>query len=575
MATVKLKMWEVIEERSRGKGEGEEESNGPLYMKRKFADLLLHSIELKVTVAGVSLSSSFPFSPLHLTPFSMLKTTRRRRLILYILLVAVPVSFSLPLPSWRIGTAKLIDQRQRRCASSKRGRVLSIDCRSYGLPDEDDDDCHEWDCESDDDSVLLDSDSINPIVTSQSSALKARGGNVNAPTKYSPLANIGLTKTKNKRSNARSQLQALQSLQRQKLIQFHKNFRRKQIQFQNSLYALNARSNPYFPRPPYNLWRIDPGPGIGKTSLTGKLFIINIVAFGLQTAYPALTAWGAKRSDLILSGRQLHRLITPVFLHGGIGHLMSNSYSLKNMGLNVERAFGPSRFLAVYFVSGVVGNIFSAVKSPNPAVGASGAIFGLVGAYYTFLNRNEHLFGYSAQMQQSALLETIGINVLLGLTNPMIDNWGHAGGFVGGAVMSYLFGPKLYMARVPAGDDSLDAGGFGLGKVVVDRPTVAIRVPQVIEDQYIVLRENIRCFGMRLSGAASGFVGGDTVYKLVDGKGSAAELPGNVSVTPVDGFRQDVTELNSTINRRVAKRHKRSMPRPGRSLRPRFGHLYR
>jgi hypothetical protein len=229
----------------------------------------------------------------------------------------------------------------------------------------------------------------------------------------------------------------------------------------------------------------------------------------------------------------------------------------------------------VYFVSGVIGNLFSAVKSPNPAVGASGAIFGLVGAYYTFLNRNEHLFGYSAQMQQSALLETIGMNVLLGLTNPMIDNWGHAGGFVGGAVMSYLFGPKLYMARVPAGDDSLDAGGFGLGKVVVDRPTVAIRVPLVIEDQYIVLRENVRCLGMRLSGAASGFVGGDTVYKLADGKGSAAELPGNVNVTPVDGFRQDVTELNSTMNRRVAKRHKSSMPRPGRSLRPRFGHLYR
>jgi membrane associated rhomboid family serine protease len=377
--------------------------------------------------------------------------TRRRRLILSILLVALPVSISLPLSSWRIGTAKLISQGQRGCAS-RRGRVHSLDYKSYGLPDEDGDDYYDWDCESDDDSVLLDSDSIKPTTISQSSALNvSRGGNANTQTKYNPLANIGLSQAKNKRSNARSQLRALQSLQRQKLIEFHKNFRRKQRQFQNSLYALNSRSNPYFPRPPYNLWKIDSGPGIGKTSLTGKLFIVNIVAFGLQTAFPALTAWGAKRSDLILSGQQLYRLITPVFLHGGIGHLMSNGYSLKNMGLNVERAFGPARFLAVYFVSGVVGNVFSAVKSPNPAVGASGAIFGLVGAYYTFLSRNEQLFGYSAQMQQSALLETIGMNVLLGLTNPMIDNWGHAGGFVGGVVMSYLFGPKLYVARVPAG----------------------------------------------------------------------------------------------------------------------------
>jgi hypothetical protein len=57
----------------------------------------------------------------------------------------------------------------------------------------------------------------------------------------------------------------------------------------------------------------------------------------------------------------------------------------------------------------------------------------------------EEYFGYATQMQKSALLETIGMNLVLGLTNPMIDNWGHIGGFVGGVAMSYLIGPKLYV----------------------------------------------------------------------------------------------------------------------------------
>ncbi len=227
------------------------------------------------------------------------------------------------------------------------------------------------------------------------------------------------------------------------------------------MYALNSRFDDDFPRPPYSLWRLDPDTdAIGKTTLTGQIFLLNIAVFGLQTMYPRLTALGAKRSDMILEGRQLHRLLTPVFLHGGLGHLMANSYSLKSMGLNVERAFGRNRMLATYLASGIAGNVLSAVKSPNPAVGASGAIFGLVGAYYAFLARNQDLFGQKGEMQKSALIETIGINLLLGATNPMIDNWGHVGGFVGGVGMAYLIGPRLYVARVPI-DGCVSGNGGG------------------------------------------------------------------------------------------------------------------
>ncbi|KAL7540335.1 hypothetical protein ACHAXR_010028 [Thalassiosira sp. AJA248-18] len=386
------------------------------------------------------------------------------------------------------------------------------------------------------------------------------------------------------------QIQQIENLQQQKMRQFRKKFRQKQRQFQNSLYNLNSRINYEFPKPPYSLWRNGPAQTIGKTTLTGKIFLLNIAMFGLQTMYPQMTSMGAKRSDMILEGRQLYRLLTPVFLHGGIGHLMANSYSLKSMGVNVERAFGQPRLLATYLVSGVMGNVISAIQSPNPAVGASGAIFGLVGAHYTFLSRNQELLGYSANMQKSALIETIGINLLLGMTNPMIDNWGHIGGFIGGVGMAYLIGPKLYVARIPLGEDSLAAGGFGVGKVVIDRPTITFRTPEIFDEGIFWVDEKVRKLGKRVTTSVRGlFNGGEEAYFLDknvdysmgslgngDGtiyrtlKGDNIELEGNVNVTPSDGFRQDVSQLDP-----LKRQQRRSSPKAGYSIRPRYGHLYR
>ena len=128
-----------------------------------------------------------------------------------------------------------------------------------------------------------------------------------------------------------------------KYVNFANNSDRNNASSKKSLYNLNSRLNYDFPKPPYSLWKLDTEPTFGKTTLTGKIFLLNIAMFGLQTMYPQMTAMGAKRSDMILEGRQLYRLLTPIFLHGGIGHLMANSYSLKSMGANVEQAFGQPR----------------------------------------------------------------------------------------------------------------------------------------------------------------------------------------------------------------------------------------
>ena len=481
----------------------------------------------------------------------------------------------------------------------------------------------ELDFEDDDDEDYDDDDGFGDDSIYWATSLSFRGGGAAAAAasnrqRHLPGLHSGWRR-KNKQNNntnrqqhrqqkQQQQLNQLQTLKQQKVRQFRKIIRQKQRSFQTSLYNLNSKYNPFFPRPPYNLWQMDTEPQIGKTTLTGKIFMLNILIFGLQTVNPNITSMGAKRSDLLLEGRQMYRLLTPVFLHGGIGHLMANSYSLKSMGLNVERAFGGSRFMATYLVSGIVGNVVSAIQSPNPAVGASGAIFGLVGAYYTFLSRNKDIFGYSGEMQKNSILETIGMNLLLGMTNPMIDNWGHIGGFIGGVGMAYLIGPKLYVAKIPLSE----GGSVGVGKVLIDRPFIMFRTPDFIDDCLISMDDNVKQMGRKIGTSVRGlFNGGEEMYLLdkdvnystagdiSDGgtiyrtiKDDSIKLEGSsVNVSPNDGFRQDVTELDPTTSekrdreyeqrRRLQQRQeqlqrlRRRTPRAGRSIRPQYGHLYR
>ncbi|KAL3815401.1 hypothetical protein ACHAXA_011519 [Cyclostephanos tholiformis] len=411
------------------------------------------------------------------------------------------------------------------------------------------------------------------------------------------------------REMARQKIHQLEGMQRQKIREVRGAFRNKQAQFQDSMYRLNSRINPSFPRPPYSMWRLDPNiNAIGKSTLTGNIFLLNIAVFGLQTLYPRLTSLGAKRSDLILNGRQLHRLVTPIFLHGGLGHLLANGYSLRGMGNNVERAFGPERLMATYLASGVAGNVVSSVMSPNPAVGASGAIFGLVGAYYTFLARNRELFGRAGEVQKGALIETIGLNLLLGMTNPMIDNWGHIGGFVGGVGMAYLIGPKLYVARIPLGGGGVDGAvalfGAGGPGVVIDRPTLAFRTPAFVDGGLSWMADNARALGGRARACLAGMFNGDgggrgdreyyydgvvnykgmggdardcgggdgTIYRVLR---DDIKLDGSVIVGPSDGFRQEVPDIDPIRIRQSEVRKCRKAPRDGRSIRPMYGHLYR
>ena len=153
---------------------------------------------------------------------------------------------------------------------------------------------------------------------------------------------------------------------------------------------------------------------------------------------------------------QLWRLFTPALLHGSLLHIAFNMYALYSLGSGLERYYGHSKFLLLYIIGAFCGNSLSFVLSPNPSLGASTAVFGLVAAEGVFIYKNRKLFGAKAQMMLTNLLVIVVVNLLIGL-QPGIDNWGHVGGLIGGAVFAWVAGPILQVQQTFTGFEMVDA----------------------------------------------------------------------------------------------------------------------
>jgi membrane associated rhomboid family serine protease len=160
---------------------------------------------------------------------------------------------------------------------------------------------------------------------------------------------------------------------------------------------------------------------------------------------------GAKVNSEIARG-QLHRLATPMFLHGSISHLMVNSFSLYSTGPSVESWYGKGRFTSLYLIAGITGNMLSFFCTPTPSVGASGAIFGLVGATAVLLARHHKILGPKSRKGLNSLAYIVLVNFGMGMApGSRIDNYGHLGGLLGGVLFGTIFGPRLVPARLPSG----------------------------------------------------------------------------------------------------------------------------
>jgi membrane associated rhomboid family serine protease len=168
---------------------------------------------------------------------------------------------------------------------------------------------------------------------------------------------------------------------------------------------------------------------------------------GVYGVNSTIYAKGVLWAPFIADG-EYWRLITAAFLHYGPFHLLLNMLGLYWFGSLLEQRIGSGRFLLIYLVSGLAGSAGALVVSPtNPTVGASGAIFGILGAGFVLEQQRDYVFGGSA-------LGVIVANLVLTIFWPGISIGGHIGGLIGGAASMFA------LSR------------FGRGHAVYGRPGV-------------------------------------------------------------------------------------------------------
>jgi rhomboid protease GluP len=161
-----------------------------------------------------------------------------------------------------------------------------------------------------------------------------------------------------------------------------------------------------------------------------------------------LLKFGAKYGPAVAAG-EYWRLLTAVFIHIGLFHLIANTIGLLIFGGMVERAYGMGAFLAIYLLAGVFGNLASYAAGPTVSAGASGAVFGIVGAFGAYLLVNRRVLGDLARRSLWGLVVIVAINIGFGLSVGGVDNWAHLGGLLSGGILGIGLAPRLVLVQVP------------------------------------------------------------------------------------------------------------------------------
>ena len=179
-----------------------------------------------------------------------------------------------------------------------------------------------------------------------------------------------------------------------------------------------------------------------KPVVTYALILINVFMF----LFPLINGTTEEFYNLFASYGPFvkmgdyYRLLTAAFMHANIAHLIFNMYALWIIGMQLESFIGKWRYLVVYLFSAISGSLLSVIVTPNAvSVGASGAIFGLLGALLYF---GYHYRVYLGTVIKSQIIPLIVINLLLGFMVPGIDNAAHIGGLIGGTLIMIGVGVK-------------------------------------------------------------------------------------------------------------------------------------
>jgi rhomboid protease GluP len=191
-------------------------------------------------------------------------------------------------------------------------------------------------------------------------------------------------------------------------------------------------------RAPYVTYAI-----IGVTALVYVLQLLSVALLGeVAHGFDYLELYGARINSLIRAG-EVWRFLTPALLHASPSHILFNMYALFAFGSGLERNFGHGRFLLLYTLGAFAGNVFSFLLTGDNgfSVGASTAVFGLIGAEGVFYYQNRKLFGEQVRGVIGNVVFVIVLNLFIGLA-PGIDLWGHVGGLFGGLIFAWFGGPN-------------------------------------------------------------------------------------------------------------------------------------
>jgi rhomboid protease GluP len=191
---------------------------------------------------------------------------------------------------------------------------------------------------------------------------------------------------------------------------------------------------------------------VGRPRAVWVLLALNIAIFAIPWLIQLATGIRlydytllmGEKDNAAIAGGEYYRFLTAMFLHGGLLHIGFNAWALYAIGPEAERIYRTPRFLALYFLSGLAGGVASYMFSAAPSVGASGAIFGLIGGLAAFYYASRQLLGEMSRQMLGSLLTVVMINLFIGFgSGGLIDNSAHIGGLVGGALAGWLLAPRF------------------------------------------------------------------------------------------------------------------------------------
>lgn len=179
---------------------------------------------------------------------------------------------------------------------------------------------------------------------------------------------------------------------------------------------------------------------------TAALIVINIAVFFFLSLFgdtedaAFMFQHGAMYEPTVTQGHEFYRIFTSMFLHFGISHLVNNMVLLGALGWNLELEIGKIRLLIIYLIGGIGGNLLSlyrgiATETYAVSAGASGAIFGLMGALFYVVVANRGRLG---RLSGRGMLVMVMLSLYFGLTSSGVDNWAHIGGLISGFVMAVI-----------------------------------------------------------------------------------------------------------------------------------------